>query len=179
MGQGSDSVPDLDGGYHWDCLQDNAMNGRWEGQDGTLYNIRDMTTSHIQNVIKHLQNRRGSHIDTCTEDFYEEYIDIFYDELDSRGKDLYSKSGGESRSTGGNSKKVELFKRRYEEAKNAPIGSQIVCPTCGNKHKKTTYHKIFDSNGKTKKGKGNNCKDEYWNTVDPKRRARAKEYKRR
>lgn len=46
--------------------------------------------------------------------------------------------------------------------------------SCGNKHTKTTYHKVFCSNAKTK-GR-NNCKDNFWNKIDPKKRCRKTDY---
>jgi len=69
---------------------------------------------------------------------------------------------------------AETMKERYRAAEAAKVGSTIRCACCGRKIKKTTYHKRFCSNGKTKKG--GNCKDRYWNTVDVSRRERAKLY---
>ena len=68
---------------------------------------------------------------------------------------------------------------RYEENKTAKVGSTISCACCGKETVKTTYHKSFCSNGKTKKGKGGNCKDRFWNTVDFTRKARAQAFNRR
>lgn len=65
--------------------------------------------------------------------------------------------------------KIELFRARYTAAKDAKVGSVIHCPTCNASHRKTTYHKVFCAKKK--------CKDTYWNTVDDKRRERAKIYK--
>lgn len=57
-------------------------------------------------------------------------------------------------------------KNLYEVAKAAKIGSVIVCPVCKEKHTKTTYHKVFCSNGrKTSK----DCKSKYHNTIHPER----------
>lgn len=67
--------------------------------------------------------------------------------------------------------KDEQMKNRYKEAEEAKIGSEIKCACCSKKIIKTTYHKRFCSNGKTKRG--GNCKDKYWNTVDVGRRLRA------
>lgn len=54
----------------------------------------------------------------------------------------------------------------YTLAKSAKVGSVIKCPTCGTEHTKTTYHKVFCSNGKkTKK----DCKTKYHNTIHPER----------
>jgi hypothetical protein len=61
----------------------------------------------------------------------------------------------------------------YEVAKTAKVGEMIACPNCKKMHKKTTYHKIFCNNQKTHPGK-RSCKDRYWNTVDEKRRDRAR-----
>jgi hypothetical protein len=62
----------------------------------------------------------------------------------------------------------------YQTAKSSLVGSQVHCPTCGKLHTKTTYHKVFCSNGRTKRG--GNCKDVYWNSVDEKRAERANAY---
>lgn len=64
--------------------------------------------------------------------------------------------------------RINLFKSRYDSAKSAKVGTNIHCPTCNKSHIKTTYHKVFC--GRVR------CKDEYWNTVDDKRRERAKKY---
>ena len=69
---------------------------------------------------------------------------------------------------------LSLMEDAYHEAKAARVGTQIACPTCGVLHVKTTYHKVFCSNAKTK-GRGN-CKDRFWNLVDETRRARAMEF---
>lgn len=57
-----------------------------------------------------------------------------------------------------------LLKSRYKAAESAKVGTTIHCPTCNKKHLKRTYQQKF-------------CcikhKDEYWNTVDDNRRARA------
>ena len=71
----------------------------------------------------------------------------------------------------GDTKLSRKMKKRYAINKEAKIGSEINCACCGKSTIKTTYHKMFCSNGKTKK-KGN-CKDRYWNTVDEDRRYRA------
>ncbi|QDH49238.1 hypothetical protein PHYNN_36 [Pantoea phage Phynn] len=55
---------------------------------------------------------------------------------------------------------------KYATAKAAKVGSVIVCPTCGDSHTKTTYHKIFCSNGKKSK---KDCKSRYHNTIHPER----------
>jgi DNA-directed RNA polymerase subunit RPC12/RpoP len=56
--------------------------------------------------------------------------------------------------------------RRYDAAKSAKTGSEIRCPQCGKRITKTTYNKVFCSNGRTVKGRSS-CKDVYWNTVNP------------
>jgi len=78
-------------------------------------------------------------------------------------KDLLAKAQAETR--------AKLCKR-YTVASEAKIGTTIHCPVCNKAIVKTTYHKIFCSNGKTRKG--GNCKDKYWNRVDENRSFRAK-----
>ena len=70
-------------------------------------------------------------------------------------------------------KRVAKLRARYKAAKAARVGEIIECAFCGRRIIKTTYHKAFCSNGKTRKGAGGNCKDRYWNTVDEVRRERA------
>lgn len=60
----------------------------------------------------------------------------------------------------------------YTIAREAKVGTMIKCPNCKTLHKKTTYHKVFCSNQKTKPGR-RSCKDRYWNTVDATRMERA------
>lgn len=62
----------------------------------------------------------------------------------------------------------------YERAKKAIVGSTIRCPYCNKNHTKNTYQKVFCSNQKTR-GR-NNCKDNFWNTVDPNKRCRDTPY---
>lgn len=56
----------------------------------------------------------------------------------------------------------------YLESKAAKVGSEIQCPYCGTMHTKTTYHKVFCSNGK--KDRSKNCKDHFWNRATETRR---------
>lgn len=65
---------------------------------------------------------------------------------------------------------IKLMKDRYQVAKLAKTGSTIICPTCGKSHTKTSYQKVFCSNGT--KNKAHNCKDKYWNFTDDSRRER-------
>ena len=53
----------------------------------------------------------------------------------------------------------------YQRAKEAKIGEECVCPSCGNKFVKTNRQQAFC---KTKTG--TKCKDKYWNTVTPHKR---------
>jgi len=57
---------------------------------------------------------------------------------------------------------------RYENAKNAPVGAMIACPTCNKQIRKMSYGHKFCS----RIGPGN-CKDTYWNIATPERRDRA------
>lgn len=65
---------------------------------------------------------------------------------------------------------IEDMKKQHSDNKNAVVGAWIICPTCGRIFKKRTYNQIFCSNGRTKKH--GNCKDDYWNETDDKRKAR-------
>jgi hypothetical protein len=56
----------------------------------------------------------------------------------------------------------------YNKAKLAKVGDFVQCPVCGRRFIKQTYNQIFCSNAKTKLR--NNCKDKYWNNIDPKKR---------
>jgi hypothetical protein len=58
--------------------------------------------------------------------------------------------------------------KAYNIAKTAKVGELITCPACGKQFIKKTYNQIFCNNAKTKKSY--NCKDRYWNTVDPNKR---------
>ena len=62
------------------------------------------------------------------------------------------------------------MKFHYNNAKTAKVGESIVCPGCNGRHVKNTYQKVFCSNAKTKKT--NNCKDKFWNLVDPQKKCR-------
>lgn len=62
----------------------------------------------------------------------------------------------------------------YLRAQNAKVGESISCPHCNKKHIKSTYQKVFCSNHTTK-GR-NNCKDNFWNKVDPDKRSRNTPY---
>lgn len=52
----------------------------------------------------------------------------------------------------------------YTCARSTKIGSLMFCPGCGKKIVKTTYNKVFCSNGRTTKGRSS-CKDYYWNVI--------------
>lgn len=54
----------------------------------------------------------------------------------------------------------------YTRAKNTRTGGRMLCPGCGKSIVKTTYNKVFCSNGRTVKGKSS-CKDFFWNTINP------------
>lgn len=64
------------------------------------------------------------------------------------------------------SERQQELKRLYDIAKAAKVGTDIVCPVCKTVHKKTTYHKVFCSNGKKS---SKDCKSQYWNTIHPER----------
>lgn len=66
-------------------------------------------------------------------------------------------------------------RKLYVKARKAKVGTVIECPWCGKQHMKSTYNKVFCSNAKTLIG--GNCKDDYWNLVDPVRYQRKLDYK--
>lgn len=57
------------------------------------------------------------------------------------------------------------MKSQYKHNKNAKVGDECICPSCGNKFIKEHYQQAFC---KTKGG--TICKDKYWNTVTPQKR---------
>jgi hypothetical protein len=57
------------------------------------------------------------------------------------------------------------IKKQYQLNKEAKVGEQCVCPSCGSGFVKNNYQQAFcKSRGGTK------CKDKYWNTVTPQKR---------
>lgn len=75
-----------------------------------------------------------------------------------------------------NQNKIDKLKAAYDNTKSAKIGDRISCPTCGKSIVKKTKDHAFCSNGRSK-GAGN-CKDGYWNKVDPVKRNRDTPWKR-
>lgn len=57
------------------------------------------------------------------------------------------------------------MKQRYQINKEAKVGCECTCPSCGTIFIKTNYQQVF-----CKSKTGTICKDKYWNTVDPKKR---------
>ena len=53
----------------------------------------------------------------------------------------------------------------YSKAKSTKIGQNMQCPSCGKGIVKTTYNKVFCSNGRNTKGKSS-CKDYFWNVMN-------------
>jgi len=55
----------------------------------------------------------------------------------------------------------------YGRNKQAKVGEEIVCATCGKKFIKTHYQQAFcgQKGKKNSKGKRTLCKDQYWNRV--------------
>jgi hypothetical protein len=62
---------------------------------------------------------------------------------------------------------IQIKKERYIKATEAKTGSKIECANCGKSMTKKTYQTKFCKN---------KCKDQYWNTVDEKRRERTKQF---
>lgn len=57
------------------------------------------------------------------------------------------------------------IRKRYKINKNAKIGNECICPSCGSTFIKTSYQQAF-----CKTQGGTICKDKYWNTVTPQKR---------
>lgn len=60
---------------------------------------------------------------------------------------------------------MKKLKQRYQTNKDAKVGKECVCPSCGRIFTKTNYQQAF-----CRALGGTICKDKYWNTVDPKKR---------
>ena len=61
--------------------------------------------------------------------------------------------------------RTQSLKALYKKAKEAPLHSEVKCPSCGTVFTKTHYQQAFC---KTKEG--TICKDNYWNNVTPSKR---------
>jgi len=63
----------------------------------------------------------------------------------------------------------DAMEHAYKVAKSAKVGDMVKCPTCGKVFKKGSYQQAFcRMRGKGgKDGKGNLCKDQYWNFINP------------
>jgi hypothetical protein len=57
------------------------------------------------------------------------------------------------------------LKERYKLNKEAKVGTECICPSCGATFVKGSYQQVF-----CKSKTGTKCKDKYWNTVDPNKR---------
>lgn len=55
--------------------------------------------------------------------------------------------------------------KTYLTNKSAHIGQELSCPACGSRFVKKHYQQAF-----CKTRPGTQCKDKYWNTVDPTKR---------
>lgn len=60
---------------------------------------------------------------------------------------------------------IPQMKLRYESNKSAKTGSLCVCPSCNTSFTKLSYQQVF-----CKSKPLTQCKDKYWNTVDPNKR---------
>lgn len=60
---------------------------------------------------------------------------------------------------------MKKLKEAYASSKSAKVGCTCICPSCGRNFTKTSYQQAF-----CKALPGTQCKDKYWNTVDPKKR---------
>lgn len=54
------------------------------------------------------------------------------------------------------------LKERYKLNKEAKVGDELICPSCGSTFIKSNYQQAF-----CKVKTGTKCKDKFWNTVTP------------
>ena len=87
MGQGTESC----GGYdvEYDEYEEGMADGTWTQQGGGSIKIKDMTTSHIRNSIKICENASRSANFSCDTDKWDNWVDIFESELQSRGESKF------------------------------------------------------------------------------------------
>lgn len=82
MGQGAESC----GGYEieYDAYEDGLVDGVWMQSNQSFIHISKMTASHIRNAIKICERAKQIASFSCEKEKWEEWIDNFEDELDSR-----------------------------------------------------------------------------------------------
>lgn len=61
--------------------------------------------------------------------------------------------------------KLSILKANYTKAKEAKVGENVCCPSCGTEFVKANYQQAF-----CKSKLGSVCKDFYWNNVTPTKR---------
>ena len=84
MGQGTDSC----GGYdvEYDAYEDALNTGKWIQQNGSSICPSKMTVSHIRNTKRICENLVMTSSSDCESEKWQEWVDIFSDELSSRGE---------------------------------------------------------------------------------------------
>lgn len=63
--------------------------------------------------------------------------------------------------------KADRPKSIFQLAKEGAIGQQVRCPACGRPFRKKTKAHTFCSNGRSRPKGNSNCKDDFWNRMDP------------
>lgn len=84
MGQGTDSC----GGYEveYDEYEDALCSGMWVQSDGSSIKPSDMSVSHLRNTKRICENLMLASSFECDQDKWQDWVDIFADELSSRGE---------------------------------------------------------------------------------------------
>ena len=69
-------------------IEENLRQCQWETKDNAVIKFRDMTTSHIKNVVAYII-RKHLHVEYAT---FSDYIDAFNTELERREKECLTLS---------------------------------------------------------------------------------------
>lgn len=84
MGQGTESC----GGYEieYDKYEEALCDGLWIQKDGSVIRPSDMTNQHLRGAKRLCEKMSQSSTFSCDTDKWQDWIDIFDDELTSRGE---------------------------------------------------------------------------------------------
>lgn len=108
MGQGTDSCGGYDAEY--DSYAENLAIGLWTQRNGTTIHVSKMSTSHIHNAIRHAERASDRASFTSDSDKWQQWIDLFHDELTTRRKQSTTKStAGSSKPTSNYGKTQQMI----------------------------------------------------------------------
>ncbi len=88
MGQGAEDA----GGYEidYDPYYEGLEDGTWQQADHSSIRVADMSVSHIRNAIRLCEAKSKTETFSCESDKWQDWIDIFEEELASRGEPRYA-----------------------------------------------------------------------------------------